>query len=151
MMVCHTKKCCGQMVFEPTCASCTVGSYASLSVCLWQKLLPHIGKGLLLWQCGLIANVKLHFFNITDCLEIASCSGRSRGSRGTKPWGSLYICDKPHRLDKWATFRDGNYICHVKLQTVRLSRTSKNFRHFSERNAEMLEITLCLFDKDRQK
>ncbi len=25
--------------FEPTCASCTVGSYASLSVCLWQKLI----------------------------------------------------------------------------------------------------------------
>ncbi len=29
------------MLFEPTCASCTVGSYASLSVCLWQKLILH--------------------------------------------------------------------------------------------------------------
>ncbi len=26
-----------RLVFEPTCASCTVSSFASLSVCLWKK------------------------------------------------------------------------------------------------------------------
>ena len=34
---CRWKKNFRSQIFEPTCASCTVGSYASLSVCLWQK------------------------------------------------------------------------------------------------------------------
>ena len=28
----------------------------------WWKVLQYIGRGLLLWQVGLIANIKLHFF-----------------------------------------------------------------------------------------
>ncbi len=87
------------LLFEPASACCTVGSYASLSVCpsvnfsldintylrkyysyrsetllfaiavilchfvtyINRKSIRYIGKGLLLWQVGLIANVKLHF------------------------------------------------------------------------------------------
>ena len=70
-------------IFEPTCAYCTVDSYASLSVCLSVSLsvchwiIIHISKSnrntllekscqqkikaSLLGQVGLIANVKLHF------------------------------------------------------------------------------------------
>ncbi len=73
-------------VFEPTCALCTVGSYASLSVCpsvclsgLDQKshwTIIHISKSISLSeeqintccvcksQGGLTANIKLHFFSL---------------------------------------------------------------------------------------
>ncbi len=47
---------------------CDKNSYYIISHS-WKGILPvnieffvNIGKGLLLWQCGLIANVKLHFF-----------------------------------------------------------------------------------------
>ncbi len=59
------------IIFEPTCATCTMGSHASLSVCSLDltkkgdRKKNHVSnckKYLLQWQVGPIANVKLPFF-----------------------------------------------------------------------------------------
>ena len=66
-------------LFEPTSASCTVGSYASLSVCLPVQVgysLFH--SDVFLFVCafhvceskgGLYVNVNLHFFPLSGCLK----------------------------------------------------------------------------------
>ncbi len=63
------------IVFEPTCAICMVGSYASFSVCLdWNKKIVHVYSylGAIISRC--VHNVKLHFFSCSTEKSMAQIS-----------------------------------------------------------------------------